>query len=189
MAELRDNIGRMVTGLGQANMSLEQINSLLKESLQGKVGEAKTVGGDTKPSDSLEKIKAVFEQFSSSFKSEVEKQSGYISSMKQVLEEIRDKKESKEDKKGESKGPGKSGMPKDSKIWDNLNALAKKGLEKGSIYTHDQEAISVLGKIEKTILAIANKMKIKVDVAPPKAEGDKATDAASAARWWWCKTT
>ena len=167
MAELKDNIGRIVGGLDKANLSIDDIKGLLREGLQGKVGESKTVGGEPKSKEPIDKIKEIFEQFSSSFKKEVEEQTGYIKSMMEVLKEIKDKKSSKEGEKSSSDKPGKDNMPKDRKIWQNLNALAKKGLQKGSIYTNDEEARKSLANIDKNIMGIATKMKVKIEIPKP----------------------
>ena len=166
MAEMTDSLGRFIQGQNTSNMTLGQIKELLSSGLKVGVGEAKAFGknpSESTSSGSVSKLTSLFEQYTKNFSSDINEQKDYIKQMIGVLTEIKNSKEEnknnpkeKEDKK--SKG--------NEKAFKSMDDLAKKGLHKGSIYTHDVHCEHILKDIGKDLKNIAKKMKVKTNPIP-----------------------
>ena len=166
MAEMTDSLGRFIQGQNTSNMTLGQIKELLSSGLKVGVGEAKAFGkkpSESTSSGSVSKLTSLFEQYTKSFSNDIKEQKDYIKQMIGVLTEIKNSKEEnknnpkeKEDKK--SKG--------NEKAFKSMDDLAKKGLHKGSIYTHDVHCEHILKDIGKDLKNIAKKMKVKTNPIP-----------------------
>ena len=145
MAQVIDELGRIVEGQKTANLSLEEIKQLVATSAQSAVGKATPFNKEeAKPAS--EKLTELFETYTKDFDTHVKEQEDYLKEMQAVLKQIAEKKE--ENRGKEKKEPSKKdkNAPKAS-VWKNLDSLAKAGLKKHSIGTHDTHCESVLKDI------------------------------------------
>jgi hypothetical protein len=154
MAQLYDDLGRLVEGQKTANLSLQEIKGLIAASAKKAVGDAKPFakGGDAAaPNDKLVKL---FETYTKDFKDSVKEQKDYLKQMVDVLKEIAENKNEKKEKKPE-KAPAKDKNAPKPSVWKSMENLAKQGLKKHSIGVHDTHCEGVLNKIYTTLQDIA----------------------------------
>ena len=175
MAEMTDSLGRFIQGQNTSNMTLGQIKELLSSGLKVGVGEAKGFGkkpSESTSSGSVSKLTSLFEQYTKSFSSDINEQKDYIKQMISVLTEIKNSKE--ENKKNPKEKKDKKNKGND-KAFKSMEDLAKKGLHKGSIYTHDIHCEHLLKDIGKDLKNIAKKMGVvTTDIPELKLPADYA---------------
>jgi plasmid maintenance system antidote protein VapI len=175
MAEMTDSLGRFIQGQNTSNMTLGQIKELLSSGLKVGVGEAKGFGkksSESTSSGSVSKLTSLFEQYTKSFSNDIKEQKDYIKQMIGVLTEIKNSKE--ENKKNPKEKKDKKNKSND-KAFKSMEDLAKKGLHKGSIYTHDIHCEHLLKDIGKDLKNIAKKMGVvTTDIPELKLPADYA---------------
>ena len=167
MAQLYDDLGRLVEGQKTTNLSLQEIKGLIATSATKAVGDAKPFakGGDAAPNDKLVKL---FETYTKDFQDSVKEQKDYLKQMVDVLKEIaqskseekdnkdnKDKKDKKPDgKKAKDKKPVKDKDAPKASVWRDLGKFARAGLEKNSISVHDTACEGVLRQINDVLQRI-----------------------------------
>lgn len=126
MAQLYDDLGRLVESQRTANLTLQEIKSLIANSAKAAVGNAKPFakGGDS--TASTDKLVKLFEKYAKNFKKSVKEQKDYL---KQMVDFLKEKEKSKKEKPPQKRDKNSS---KES-VWKNLENLAKKGLKKNSV--------------------------------------------------------
>lgn len=151
MAQVIDELGRVVEGQKTANLTLNEIKKLVAASVQSGVGKATPFNKETsKPA--TEKLVALFEKYTKEFDDAVKEQKDYLKEMTQTLKEIANKKNEKKDSK-QTKPKKDKDAPKAS-VWKNLEGLAKQGLKKHSIGVHDTHCEKVLNEIKGVLEGI-----------------------------------
>ena len=92
MAQVIDELGRVVEGQKTANLTLNEIKKLVAASVQSGVGKATPFNKETsKPA--TEKLVSLFEKYTKEFDDAVKEQKDYLKEMTQTLKEIANKKE------------------------------------------------------------------------------------------------
>ena len=157
MAQISDNLGRVVAAQNTANMTLEQIRDMLGTKLKSPVGEAKSFGKEKSGDPALQKISDIFTQYVKDFKADVDDRKTYLDDMKKVLEEIRDKKE--------QTGKEKKDSTAEAADLSFMEQFAKMAMSATSIYTKDEEARKSLTEISTTLKTMQQSSSTKVESA------------------------
>jgi hypothetical protein len=157
MAQISDNLGRVVAAQNTANMTLEQIRDMLGTKLKSPVGEAKSFGKEKSADPALQKISDMFTQYVKDFKADVDDRKTYIDDMKKVLEEIRDKKE--------QTGKEKKDSTAEAADLSFMEQFAKMAMSATSIYTKDEDARKSLTEISTTLKTMQQSSSTKVESA------------------------
>jgi len=171
MAQIYDELGRLVDSQKTANLTLQEIKGLISSSAKAAVG-GSTPFNKNDSKDATDKLVKLFETYTKDFQKGMDEQQDYLKEMVDVLKDVAKQRE-------EGKGKEKEGKPKKDKnapkpsVWKNLEGLAKQGMKKHSIGVHDTHCEKHLIAISASLQAIAAGM--------PKSAAAKAAKAAKGA--------